>query len=85
VFDVKLRRCLDLTSAKVLKALGLTREELVSPDDFTTPQAVSRAARKAGFEALIAPSAIGEDCETLVVFKEKLAPPSYCVLLRSHK
>jgi RES domain-containing protein len=81
VFDVKLRRCLDLTSAKVLKVLGLTREELISPDDFTKPQAVARAARRAGFEALIAPSAIGDDCETLVVFKDKLAPPSSCILL----
>ena len=80
MFDVKLWHCLDLTSPKVLKALGLTREELISPDDFTKPQAVARAARQAGFEALIAPPAIGENCETLVVFKDKIAPPSSCIL-----
>jgi hypothetical protein len=65
---------------EVLKALGLTREEFISPDDFTKPQAVARAARRAGFEALIASSAIGDDCETLVVFKDRLEPPSYLEL-----
>lgn len=81
-FAVKLRRCLDLTSPKVLATLRLTREELIAPDDFTKPQAVARAARRLGFEALIAPSAVGPDCATLVVFKDKLAPPSFCILLR---
>ncbi len=80
-FDAKLRHCLDLTSPKVLKALSLTRAELISPEDFTRPQAVARAARRLGFEAMIAPSAVGLDCATLVVFKDKLAPPSSCVLL----
>jgi hypothetical protein len=80
-FEAKLNRCLDLTSRKALKALSVTREELLSFDDFTKPQAVSRAARQAGFEAVIAPSAIGDDCATLVVFKDRLAPPSSCVLL----
>ena len=80
-FEVKLSRCLDLTSAPVRKALGLTKEEILSPDDFTKTQAVARAARQAGFEALIAPSAVGDDCETLVVFKDKLAPPSSCILV----
>ena len=80
-FEAKLRRCLDLTSPKVLKVLCLTREELIAADDFAKPQAVARAARRLGFEALIAPSAVGLDCATLVVFKDKLAPPSSCILL----
>jgi RES domain-containing protein len=80
-FEVKLRRCLDLTSPKVLRALSLTREEFIAPDSFTKPQAVARAARRLGFAALIVPSAIGLDYETLVVFKDKLAPPSSCILL----
>lgn len=84
-FKASLRHCLDLTSTKTLKALNLTREELVAPDDFTKPQAVARAARRLGFEALIAPSAVGLDCATLVVFKDKLAPPSSCVLLSTRR
>ncbi len=80
-FDVKLRRCLDLSAPEVLKALSLTREELIAPDDFAKPQSVARAARRLGFEAVIAPSAVGLDCATLVVFKDKLAPPSSCLLL----
>ncbi len=79
-FEVGLSRCLDLTAAKTLSALGLERERLILPDDFRETQELSRQARRLGFEALHAPSAVGADCVTLAVFKDKLAPPSYCLL-----
>lgn len=79
-FEVDLAKCLDLTHAACLTALTVSRDELVQPADFAATQDLARHARRAGFEAIIAPSAIGTDCRTLVVFKDKLVSPSYCVL-----
>lgn len=78
-FQVKLR-CLDLLDAENLKQLGLSREALTRPDDYTTTQQLAREARRVGFDGIIAPSAVGIDCHTLVVFKDKLNPPSACKL-----
>ena len=77
-FHVKIQKCLDLLSRDTLEILGISREDLVRDSDFSVPQGISREARNVGFEALIAPSAVGES--TLVVFKDKLFPPSFCVL-----
>jgi RES domain-containing protein len=79
-FNVKIQKCLDLLSRDTLKILGISREDLVRDADFSVPQGVSREARNVGFEGLIAPSAAGEECSTLVVFKDKLSPPSFCAL-----
>jgi RES domain-containing protein len=79
-FRVKLN-CLDLTDRKTLKILEVNPLQLIDRRDFTTTQNISREARKLGFEGIAAPSAIGEECHTLVVFKDKLNPPSYCRLL----
>lgn len=79
-YSVNLTRCLDLTETNVLQSLEITTEELIIPDDYSKPQAISREARRVGFEAIIAPSAIGTDCHSLVVYKEKLNPPSTCRL-----
>ena len=79
-FDSNLSKCLDLTDEACRKALALTVDDLIQPADFATTQNLARQTRRAGFCALIAPSAIGADCRTLVVFKDRLAPPSYCTL-----
>lgn len=79
-FDCGLSKCLDLTEEASRGALSVSLDELLRPADFTTTQSLARQARRAGFEAIIAPSAIGADCKTLVVFKDKLVPPSFCTL-----
>lgn len=79
-FDCNLSKCLDLTDAACRKALSVAVDELIQPADFTPTQSLAREARRAGFEAIIAPSAIGVDCKTLIVFKDKLVPPAYCTL-----
>ena len=79
-FRVKLTKCLDLTNSSFRKKLGISREQLIEPFDFSMTHSIAREARNLGFEAIIAPSAIGDDCSTLVVFKDKLNPPSYCIL-----
>lgn len=73
-------KCLDLTDEKRRKNLGVTLQQLTSPTDFSVTQRLAREARKMGFEGIIAPSAASEDCYSLVVFKDKLKPPSYCIL-----
>lgn len=78
-FAVNLSKCLHLTNADCLTKLGVTREQLIDPSDFFVPQAIAREARRLGFEAILAPAAIGEDCHSLVVFKDKLAPPASCL------
>ncbi|MCK4524778.1 RES family NAD+ phosphorylase [candidate division WOR-3 bacterium] len=78
-FKVNLTKCLDLTDSSVREVLKIAIEPLIDPSDFTVTQSIAREARKLGFEAIIAPSAISEDCSSLVVFKDKLNPPSYCM------
>lgn len=78
-FKIKLPRCLDLTNHKNREYLGLLIEDLIDQTDFSVTQSIAREARQAGFEAIIAPSAIGEDCYTMVIFKDKLQSPSYCI------
>lgn len=78
-FQVNLSKCLDLTTPSILQTFRVSLDQLINPSDFTMTQSIAREARKLGFEAIIAPSAIGEDCNSLVVFKDKLTPPSYCI------
>lgn len=77
-FEVNLTKCLDLNSPSSLQTLDMSPDQLINPD-FPLTQAIAREARNLGFEAIIAPSAIGEDCRSLIVFKDKLVPPSYCI------
>jgi len=83
-FKVNMKHGLDLTDFSILKKIGIDRELLLS-DDFTVPQAVAREARQTGFEALLVPSAASGACQNLVVFKDKLTPPSFCLLTRTFK
>lgn len=83
-FKVSIKRCLDLTSVEVLKTISIERNELLT-EDLVLPQSIAREARNAGFEAILAPSAASEECQNLVVFKDKLIPPSFCLLAKSAK
>jgi hypothetical protein len=80
-FDCRLSKCLDLTDAVCCKTLGIALKDLIQTADFTMTQNLARQARRSGFEAIIAPSAIGSDCRSLVVFKDKLASHSHCTLM----
>lgn len=79
-FEVKIQKCLNLFEKNIQRVIGVVWEDLTKDSDFLTPQSIAREARNAGFEALLAPSAVGKECQTLVVFKDRLSPPSYCLL-----
>ncbi len=79
IFQVNLSKCLDLTDSSINQVLKVTIDQLIDPSDFTITQSIAREARKLGFEAIIAPSAVDEECSSLVVFKDKLNPPSSCM------
>ncbi len=78
-FSVNLIRCLDLTKPSFQQTIGVTSSLLIDPSDFSLTQSIAREARSLGFEAIIAPSAVNDERSSLVVFKDKLIPPSYCI------
>ena len=78
-FRLDLRKCLDLTDSHVFKSLGISVANLTVPVDFQMTHQISQAARHVGFEALLAPSAASPECKNLVVYKDKLLPPSFCI------
>jgi RES domain-containing protein len=67
---VRVTKALDLTDPSTRDKLGVRQEDLVS-DNWALTQDLSRAARRAGFDALVVPSAAG-DHHNLVVFKDLL-------------
>lgn len=83
-FKVNIGKCFDLTSDDVLKTIDVERNDLLT-EDLTIPQSIAREARKSGFEAVITPSAASNECQNLVVFRDKLSPPSYCFLVKTRK
>jgi RES domain-containing protein len=78
-FRLDLRKCLDLTDTHVQKSLGIDLVDLTLPADFQLTHQISQAARKIGFEAVLVPSAANPECKNLVVYKDKLLPPSFCI------
>ena len=78
-FAINLPKCLHLTNPDCLAKLAITRTQLIDPSDFSVPQALAREARRLGFEAILAPAAIGADCHSMIVFKDKLSPPASCI------
>lgn len=58
---------LDLTDQSVRDLLGITEAELVG-DDYSITQEIAEAARSAGFDGLLAPSAALPGRRTLAVF-----------------
>jgi len=78
-FRLDVRKCLDLTNTQIQKSLGIHLADLTLPADFRLTHQISQAVRKLGFEALLAPSAASVECKNLVVYKDKLRPPSFCI------
>lgn len=72
---VRLRRVLDLTDPTICDHLGLTPEEITRPADYTVTRAIARAARAAGFEAILAPSSSGTGA-ILAIFTDRLGAGS---------
>lgn len=68
---VRVTRVIDLTDPSTRDKLGIQEEELIS-SDWSLTQDLGRAARRAGFDALIVPSAAG-DYRNLVIFKDLLS------------
>ncbi len=69
--SIRITKALDLTDPSTCNALGVVKADLVS-DDWDLTQDIARAARRAGFDALIVPSAAG-NYRNLVVFKDLLS------------
>lgn len=72
---VQLRRVLDLRDREVRRSWGLD-EGTITGADFGPCQAAGRAAREAGFEAILYPSAALPSGTNLVVFFDRLRPAS---------
>ncbi|MDQ7842112.1 MAG: RES family NAD+ phosphorylase [bacterium] len=68
---VRVAKALDLTDPSTRDKLCILREDLVS-NEWGATQDLGRAARRAGFDALIVPSAAGNH-HNLVVFTDLLA------------
>ncbi len=70
---------LDLTSARVRDALGVSVDELIA-DDLSVCQELAEVAVEAGFEAVHAPAAALEHERTLAVFGGAIASALVAVL-----
>lgn len=71
---VRLGRVLDLTARTVQDMLGVTPEALTRPE-YALTHAIAKAAREAGFEAILAPSSAGSGA-ILAIFSDRLAERS---------
>ena len=72
--DVSLDRVLDLTGESQQEEWGISAEELAS-SEYETCHEVARAARRAGYEAILFPSATGTG-NNLAIFLDRLRPGS---------
>jgi RES domain-containing protein len=68
---VRLQRVLDLTEGAVQEMLGVTSADLTRRAEYTLTQAIARAARDTGFEAILAPSSTGTGA-MLAIFADRL-------------
>lgn len=73
-YDLSLSAVLDLRDPGLRDRVGLSLDAIRS-DDLSPCQAVGEAARYAGREAILAPSATG-DGDVLAIYLDKLAPNS---------
>lgn len=70
-----LQRVLDLTDSETRREWGLESGE-ISSDHYRSCQEVGRAARRAGYEAILFPSAAREGGRNMAVFTDRLRPGS---------
>lgn len=81
--EVSVSKVLDLTDKTILQQIGIRENEIVG-NDVSLCLAVSRLARRAGFEATLAPSATKKGA-ILVVFPDRLKPTSRLEAIRTKK
>ncbi len=70
--EVRLRAVLDLTDSAILRKVGLSADTLTGSDLERTRQ-IAGEARRAGFEALLVPSAAAPGGRNLVILADRLA------------
>lgn len=88
---VTLSKTLDLTDAKMLGVIGFSLTDLVEEDwqaiqsggEESWTQAIGRGCVKAGFEALIVPSAQHEGGRNIVIFSSNLSQASQLRVLKA--
>ena len=68
---VRLQRVLDLTDRAVQEILGVTPEDLTRPANYALTQTIAKAARDAGFEAILASSSTGTGA-ILAIFTDQI-------------
>ena len=81
--EVSLSKILDLTDNKIMQQIGIRENEIVGNDPALCLE-ISRLARRAGFEAILAPSATKKG-SILVVFPDRLGPASRLEAIRTMK
>ncbi|MGH9792214.1 MAG: RES family NAD+ phosphorylase [Candidatus Acidiferrales bacterium] len=69
-----LTEVLDLTDSRVLAQLHLSSESMCG-DDVAITRQIGAAARSAGYQALLVPSAVRENSRNVVVFADRLDEP----------
>ena len=77
---VRVAKAIDLTDPSTRGKLSILQEDLIS-SDWSLTQDLGRAVRRAGFDALIVPSAAGNH-HNLVIFKDLLADDETAVTER---
>ncbi len=85
----RFEKVLDLTKPSTLKSIGFSKEDLVNENwralqdagEESWTQAIGRGAVLAGFEALIAPSAVAKKSRNIVIFQENLKATSTIEIL----
>ncbi len=79
---VTLEKVCDLTDARFLRELEISKEQLIG-DDWEETQLLGELVRGAGFEGMIVPSAAG-DFNNLVIFVDNLSAKSKIQLEKAH-
>ncbi len=72
--EVKLESVLDLTDSNVLEKLGAGRDSLLGPE-VRAAREFAAEARRAEYQALLAPSVANPGSKNLVIFLDKLPEP----------
>lgn len=80
--EVTLEKVCDLTDARFLRKLEISKDQLIG-DDWAETQLLGELVRSAGFEGMIVPSAAG-DFTNLIIFIDNLSAKSKIQLENVH-
>lgn len=75
-FEINITAGLDLTSAEVLKVLGIKIEDITHPSDRYITRMIGSTAWSLGIEALVVPSSVDPIMKNIVIFRDHLQPQS---------